>query len=228
MAIPRTEPELAVWLNNFATSFTAHSTALGFNPEVVDDLLRDAAVFQYLVGDLVPTYQAALQARTAYKNLLKDGPVGAAPPPVPVAPATGPHPPVVAPGILPRVRQLVARIKASPNYNESVGRDLGISGDDSAAPAGPSKPTAKASALPGGEVKIEFSKSGFDGVLIEGRRAGETTWSRLGTDNFSPYTDTRPPLETGKPEVREYRLRFLERDEPVGEWSDIISTSTKP
>lgn len=44
----------------------------------------------------------------------------------------------------------------------------------------------------------------------------------------SPFVDTRPPLEAGKAEVREYRLRYLRRDEPVGEWSDIITATTRP
>ena len=40
--------------------------------------------------------------------------------------------------------------------------------------------------------------------------------------------DTRPPLTAGRAEVREYRLRYLDRDEPVGDYSDIISASTTP
>lgn len=227
MAIPRTEPELVVWLNNFATSYATHAATLGLAPETAEALTRDAAMFQYLVGDLIPTYQAAVQARTAYKNLLKEGPVDAAPPPVPAAPVTGAHPPAVPPGIMPRVRNLIARIKSSPGYNESIGRDLGIAGEGTPGPSGPSKPTPRASAVTDGTVVIAFNKAGFDGVVIESRRSGETGWTRLGTDNYSPYTDGRPPLVAGRPEVREYRLRFLDRDEPVGEWSDIIAISTK-
>lgn len=50
----------------------------------------------------------------------------------------------------------------------------------------------------------------------------------LGTDNFSPYVDTRTPQEPNRAEVREYRLRYLDRDEPVGDYSDIIAVSTTP
>jgi hypothetical protein len=77
-------------------------------------------------------------------------------------------------------------------------------------------------------VRIEFVKGAFDGVVIEGRRKEETQWTMLGTDNYSPYLDTRPPRIAGESEVREYRLRYLLKDEPVGDWSDIISTSTTP
>lgn len=40
--------------------------------------------------------------------------------------------------------------------------------------------------------------------------------------------DTRPPLQPNTPEVREYRGRFYDNDAPVGEWSDVVSITTKP
>lgn len=228
MAIPRTESELVLWYTNFAANLTSHAEALGLPTEAVSQATRDAEMLRFLVGHLIPVYQGAVQTRTAYKNIIKDGPLGAPAPGWPPQPVVvEAQPASVLPGIMPRLRQLVARIKAAPAYNETIGRNLGIIGDEPAAPTGPAKPTAKASAQPDG-VKIEFNKAGFDGVLIESRRPNETAWSRLATDNYSPYIDTRPALETGRPEVREYRLRYLERDEPVGEWSDIITATITP
>lgn len=228
MPIPRTEPELVAWYKNFVNNVSSHAEALGLPADALSGVQRDANMLDYLVSELVPSHQAALQARIAYKNTLKDGPLGTPMPQPPPAPVTSGQPPAVAPGILPRLRQLVARIKAAPGYNETIGRNLGIIGEEPSAPAGPAKPTAKASPQPGGEVKIEFGKAGFDGVIIEGRRGSETAWGRLATDNYSPYLDTRPPLDAGSPEVRQYRLRFIERDEAVGEWSDIITTTITP
>lgn len=37
-----------------------------------------------------------------------------------------------------------------------------------------------------------------------------------------------PPLTPGGSETREYRLRYLDRDEAVGDYSDIISATTTP
>jgi hypothetical protein len=231
MPIPRTDNELMVWLNNFSSAFASHAAALGFTDADVNSVKADAAMLNYLVGDLVPTYKSALQARTSYKTLIMSGPSGATggdPPPLPVT-ATPPAP--VAPGIVPRLRLLVQRIQVAPGYTEAIGLDLGVAAGNGGAPDpsdASAKPTAKATALAGGQVQIDFSKGRFDGVLIEGRRAGEANWASLGTDNFSPFVDTRPPVEAGKPEVREYRLRYLRLDEPAGEWSDILSVSTKP
>jgi hypothetical protein len=231
MAIPRTDNELMLWYRNFAPRFAAHATALGFSQADVDAVQADAAMLSYLVGDLLPAYTSALQARTSYKNLIKDGPVGSPGGTMPPAPTLAAAPASVAPGIVPRLRQLVARIKVAPGYTDSIGLDLGIGGPDTGSPSAPAssaKPAPKATALDGSRVRIEFGKGGFDGVRIEARRAGETGWQSLGTDNYSPYTDERPPLEAGKPEVREYRLRYIQRDESVGEWSDIITATTRP
>lgn len=229
MPIPRTDNELMVWLNNFSTAFASHATSLGFTEADVSSVNADAAMLNFLVGDLVPTYKSALQARTSYKNLIVSGPVGSPGGGLPPAPVTAAAPATVPPGILPRLRQLVQRIQVAPGYTEAIGDNLGILGPPSPAPI-PStlaKPAPRATALPGGEVGVSFTKGDFDGVLVEGRRAGETAWTTLGTDYFSPFADTRPPLEAGKPETREYRLRYLLRDEPVGEWSDIVAVVTR-
>jgi hypothetical protein len=231
MPIPRADNELLLWYRNFAPRFAAHATALGFSQADVDSMQADGAMLSYLVGDLLPAYAGALQARTAYKNLIKDGPVGSPGGSLPSAPTLAAAPAAVPPGVVPRLRQLVARIRVAPGYNDVIGLELGITEPETGgtnAPASFAKPTPKATALDGSKVRIEFNKGGFDGVQIEARRAGEAAWKATGTDNYSPYTDERPPVEAGKPEVREYRLRYIVRDEPVGEWSDIITATTRP
>ena len=231
MAIPRTDNELMVWLNNFSTSFATHATALGFTAADVSSVGADAAMLSYLVGDLVPTYKSALKARSTYKNLVVAGTLGRPASPPPPAPTTPTPPATVPPGILARLRNLVQRIQLAPGYTEAIGRDLGILGVEAGDPGfsgDPAKPTAKAHAIASNTVQIDFSKGRFHGVLIESRRTGESEWQTLATDNFSPYVDARPLLQAGKPEVREYRLRYVELDEPVGEWSDIISAAARP
>lgn len=231
MNFPRQEAELIVWFNNFAANLATHAPALGFDESVVEGVRRDAAALKYTVGNLVPAYQTALQARTAYKKLLLNGPAGREPLELPAAPPVAAPPEAVPPGILPRTRRLIARIKAADAYTESIGRSLGIvrsAATAAALSAAAPRPSAKATPLPGGEVRVEFGRAGFDGVLVEGRRGGEAGWERLGVDSYSPYTDARPPLTPGQPEVRQYRLRFVKRDDPVGDWSDIVSVTATP
>lgn len=68
MPIPRTDTDLVLWLTNFANSFAAHAAALGFTEADVNAVRADAAMVNYLFGDLLPTYKSALQSRTSYKN----------------------------------------------------------------------------------------------------------------------------------------------------------------
>jgi hypothetical protein len=230
MAIPRTDTELALWLTNFSTSFAAHATALGFAEAEVNSVKADAAMLNYLLGDLLPTYKSALQARTSYKNLVVAGPVGRPGGALPPSPSTGPAPAVVPPGILPRLRNLVQRIQLAPGYNEVVGLDLGITGPEggSTAPDAQARPTLKARSNGPGTVQVDFTKENFDGVVIESRRAGEEQWQTLGVDSYSPYIDERPPAGAGKPEARQYRARYILRDQATGEWSDIVTATFIP
>lgn len=230
MQLPRTDTELALWLTNFSTSFAAHATALGFTAADVSAVNADAAMLNYVVGELLPTYKTALQARTSFKNRMVFGPATAAAAALPPPPATGTAPALVPTGILPRLRNLVQRIQLAPGYTEDIGLDLGINGPEGgpSAPGTPPKPTVKARSNGPGTVQLDFSKEKFDGVLVEGLRDGEDGWQSLGLDSYSPYIDDRPPKVAGKPEMRQYRVRYMLRDQPTGEWSDIVTATFVP
>ncbi|HEY0321735.1 MAG TPA: hypothetical protein VGC66_12310 [Pyrinomonadaceae bacterium] len=231
MAFPKADPQLVIWFKNFAQAFATHGPALGFTAAEVTSVENDAQMMDFLISDMLPTYKAGLQSRTAYKTLIKDGPIGATAGPLPTASAPVVPLVTVAPGILPRLRQLIQRIKVAPGYTESIGEDLGITGEDTGSSipeTDTAKPTFKATPQPGANVRIDFEKRGFDGVLVESRRTGETNWTQLGIDLYSPFVDTRPPAQPNTPEVREYRLRYYDGDEAVGQWSDIITATITP
>lgn len=230
MAIPRADADLALWLTNFSTSFETHAAALGFTEAEVNSVKADTAMVNFLVGDFVPTYKSAFQSRTSFKNRVISGPAGAVAVAVPGPPSTGPAPAAVAPGIVARLRLLVQRIQLSPGYTEAIGIELGVAGPESgpSAPDASPKPTLKARSNGPGTVQVDFSKERFDGVFIESRRAGEAEWQSLGLDSYSPYIDDRPPAEAARPETRQYRARYMLRDQPTGEWSDIVTATFVP
>ena len=221
--LPNREDELLPWFNNFNTKIPGYAVTLDLNPGDVTTVADDTAMLEFAVNG-VAIYKAEQREWVDFKNLDLYGPLGRPTPAVPTAPVLVP-PTVVAPGIIPRTRALVARIKAHPNYTEVIGEDLGIIGAEQAAP-GLVKPTGGAEALPKHEVRITFVKRGHDGVDIESQRAFETTWSYLAFDVFSPYLDNRPPLVPDQPEERRYRLRYRDNDLPVGEYSDIFVVTT--
>lgn len=230
MAIPRSDAELALWLTNFSTSFEAHAAALGFTQADVDAVKADTAMVTFLVGDFVPTFKTAFQARNSHKNLMISGPIGTVPLAVPPPPTTGPVPAAVPTGIVARLRILIQRIQLSPTYTKAIGIELGIVGGEGgpSAPDALPKPKLRAHSNGPGTVQVDFTKERFDGVLIESRRADEDDWQSLGLDAYSPYIDDRPPLQAGRPEVRQYRARYMQRDQPTGEWSDIVTATFVP
>jgi hypothetical protein len=225
--LPNTDSALLVWFNSFQLKFSTYGPTLGFTAADVTGVTDDYNMLAYTVqaSELIRNES---QARTTYKNVLRDGPVGTVQPTPPSVPALTPPKTVVAPGIIPRLRALVQRLKTQPGYTESIGSDLGIIATATVPSTTPAKPSATATAEPGNSVRIDWVKGTFDGVLVEGQRGDESVWTPLGTDLKSPYNDTRAPLHPGVPEVRRYRLRYLKSDTPTGDYSDTMTATTTP
>lgn len=135
-----------------------------------------------------------------------------------------------APHIVRYLQTIARRIKLSPNYSAVVGKSFGIE----RAPRvkinhADAKPViAKSGALPNGVVRLDWRKGDFDGAEIQSKRGGETDFTTLEHDFFAPFIDTRPSLEVGKPEARQYRIRYLIADHPIGDYSDIVTVITNP
>ena len=77
----------------------------------------------------------------------------------------------------------------------------------------------------GGEIRLDWTKHGADGVHIYARLRGHATWTLLGTDISSPYIDGRPLAQANVPETREYMLRGLIADHEIGLDSDILNAT---
>lgn len=86
------------------------------------------------------------------------------------------------------------------------------------------KTTLKATVAPG-QVKIDFTKKGVDGVNIYSRLRGTMGWTKLAFDSNPPYFDTAPLQTPNVPEVREYKARGVLADVEIGLDSDIVSAT---
>lgn len=218
------ETELPAWFNNLKLKLPVYQMTLGLSQSDLDQVNADAAVVQFAV-DGVATLKAQLKAQVEFKNTELDGPLGGPTPEAPIPSTLAASP--VAPGILPRTRELVRRIKAHPGYTPVIGEELRIIGDEETPPA-ETKPQASVEPQPNYQARISFVKAGYDGVVIESQRGSEMTWQQIGIDMHSPYLDSRGPLTPGQPEERRYRLRYLDHDVPVGIYSDTISATVGP
>ena len=144
--------------DNFSTKFATYATTFGFVQADATAVRNDYIwlAFSVLQVDL---FKTETSERVAYKNLLRDGPIGEPQAPYPsLGTISFPVPPVVAPGIIPRLRATVQRIKAHPAYTEAAGQDLGIIGPAHMPPT-PTKPLVAAAALPNCCVKVTFKKA---------------------------------------------------------------------
>lgn len=213
------EPELPGWFNNFSTNLPTYIETLGLTQAELDAVALDAATVAFVVNGVVAV-RGYSGAWTDFKDAMLKGEDGSDT--IPALPNLSVEQ-LPAVDILKRTRELVNRIKAHSNYTVSIGQALGIIGPEESEPE--AKPTGKAKALPNYEVEITFVKRGFDGVDIESQRGDETAWTYLAFDGSSPYIDRRPPSTAGQPEVRRYRMRYRKNDEPVGEYSDVLTVT---
>ncbi len=225
--LPRTDGDLVLWFNNFQTKLSGYLATFGLTASETAAVTNDYNALAYMVN-MAEAIKTQQQDRVGFKDVLRDGPIGAVGGPYPGAytPPTAPTV-VVAPGILPRLRLLVKRLKAHAAYTVAIGEDLGIVAP-ALAPLGVPKPTGSARAVAGSEVTIKFVKKQFTGVLVESRRGAETAWTNLGIFPRSPLLDNRAPIEAGQPEIRSYRLRYVQGNNPVGDLSDTLTVTTIP
>lgn len=226
--LPKSDGERVNWWQNFMSKIDGYQTALDLTDAEIAVALADGAMFIHLATQRVPAVTTAAQAQNNYKKLIANGPVGTPTGAPPALPTLSAAPATVPAGIWPRTRTFVQRIKRAANYTEAIGTDLWIIGTDDGTDPNTAKPTFTATALPDGDVRLKWVKGAFDGVVIEGRAPGSATWIALGIDHFSPFIDTRDNATPGQPEVREYRMRYLLKDDQIGEWSDVVSVTTKP
>jgi hypothetical protein len=218
--IPSRESDFAVFYANLAVKLPGYAVPLTL---LAADVTRVTNAAPWVANIFPAVEQARNEAKeyTAYKQMVLFGDNNGTLQPVPGAMP----PPTLSPilnGLVDFLRGLIAAIKTRPAYTPAIGADLGIVATPTPPPAVP-KPTGSVESLGNYEARVKFKKAGFSGVEVWCQRAGETVWVRIATDSYSPYVDNRPPLVAGAPEERRYRLRYLDKDEPVGEFSDVFS-----
>ena len=120
-----------------------------------------------------------------------------------------------------KFRSIAKTIKSNKGYTPAMGKKLQIIGTEDVFNPSTYKPILTTRVMPG-RVVIEFVKSKLNGVNVYVRLKGETTWTKLAYDTYSPYEDNRPLAQAGVPEHREYMVIGVIHDEEVTLQSDIV------
>jgi hypothetical protein len=183
----------------------------------------DATRFRAMV-DFQGTMQQAAQSWTTEKNYERDG-TGHAPSGqnVPVLPAN--FPAAVPPGIVPRFRQLVKRLKGMSKFTDAMAQALGVLGSDQPAPDLTTVQPEIDVAISGTHTEVDWGWGGYvnylDMCLIQVDRADGKGFVDLCYDTTPGYNDTQPFPAT--PTKWTYRAIYRVDDANVGLWSKPVS-----
>ena len=217
--IPTNDQGKADFLDNLALKINGYATLFGLTPAEVASVQADATMFNYIL-DMQEAYKTFKQNLTSYKNMLRDGDpdlLG----PFPVSPVLAAPPPLVTKNIFRRTRRLVERIKAASAYNEAIGEDLGIVGDEQVFDIPSLKPLLK-SRLDAGRPLIIWTKGPADALDIYVDRQDGAGFVFLATDTKPDYLDTVDHPEGVDSAVYDYKAIYRIDDEQVGQFSDPI------
>jgi len=224
---PTNLQERAAWFQNFNTQFASLHIALGFTAGDATAVSDDNDMMQFVAEAAVAADAFTDAMRTFRKPVTEGAPGG----PVPTVPSyTSPGTPSdVAAGIYERLDNLVKRIRLSPTFNEEEGSLLGINPVTPSKPIpGEVQPVIKAAAYPGSQVQVKFIKGDSNGVVLETKLDNSETWNNVGNYSNSPVFLNIPTNPENLPRAVQVRARYLEFNNPIGQYSDIVSLATLP
>ncbi|MGH7942199.1 MAG: hypothetical protein ACREFR_14120 [Limisphaerales bacterium] len=213
----------AAQLNLFKNNIVNYAEELGVTPGQVGAQSADAIYFSYVL-QCQEIIQSGAQQWTSWKNLMR---AGGNPPPT-GAPAMPVFPTAVAPvalGIEVRFRALAKQIKANTNYNDSIGKALGIEGAQQTPPDLSTIQPLLATTISGNQVYVDWGWQGYSPYLdqceLQVDRGDGKGYVLLAYDTTPGYTDTQPfPTPPAK---WTYRAIYCVADNQVGQWSLPVS-----
>jgi hypothetical protein len=223
--IPTSDAAKVIWLNTFNEILNEAAPGglgitlgeyVGVTAGEMTQIDKDRKMFEFSIKNQ-DVFKNEGKERTSYKNRLSSGSSGKMMSAYPTSPVVTPPAPVPE-GVFVRIPKIVARIKANSNYNDDIGKDLGIIGSEQTIDIANAKPVLKLSKVPSGW-QIKFGlQSYFDGVHIYRKLPEQADFVFLATDTRSPYIDTDEIVSGTR-----YMAYFLDGDDEVGQESDSVT-----
>ena len=236
--LPPGDKERAPWVENFNIEFQAVAATLGFTPAEMAEMANMATAYAFVITTM-NIFKSEFHEWTSYKDLLSDAPIGSHLGPFPSLPTMPPIPVAVPAGIFKSIAKVVQRIKNHPNYDESMGRNLGIIGAEKVVDFDKVKPVITVRKVAATGITLDFVKGGMDGVIISlgtippqkvagsedtgtTEAEGNIIWTELARVSRSPFVDDYMNIKTNVPETRYYKMQYFKKDVLVGAESDIM------
>jgi len=219
---PRAEDAQIVWLSHYNLKLPISGPTCGISAEEITSTQQDVTYWIWILQYWHPALQRDAKDATAHKQLMVTG-VGHSGANItyPQASQFPNSPPIPVPGMQKRLSSQIIRIKASPNYSDVIGHELGIIAATNTVEHLIPEPTVSVElGKNGSRARIDFKKYRHEGVWIESRINGGN-WEFLAVSTVKPYYDERPLANGNAHETREYRLRWWDKSEEHGEWSAV-------
>jgi hypothetical protein len=216
--IPKADDAKVAWLNNFAGKLPSYVAALNISATDTEFTQKAATLATYALS-AVKQVQDFSRSVVAYKDALFEGKTPKNPINLPVSPVFTNVPEAMPEGIFMEVRNIVKRIKASSGYTESIGKDLGIVGEESTKKQSVMQPELKLM-QEGGKITVKWKKGDSDGINIYVKR-GAGDFAFFAFDAKPHYTDHTALPES--PTTWTYRAIYVKADQEIGQFSDEVS-----
>ena len=224
--VPVTESALLAWTKNFAAQLVTVQVTLGITVAELEAVQNFAANLEYLL-DFNTQFKQQKDSFYVFKREMIFGAQG----PMPEAPSfnsvsmPGPG----EKGGVEMLKVLVKRIRVAPGYTPQIGELLGI---EKPTPAPPDPmlitPTIAAVPMPDGKIQFKCSKMGMDAVRVEYKLPNVEGWAVAGEFTTAKTVVSLPDNLKAHPERLLYRARLLKKNEPIGQYSSVISVITNP
>lgn len=184
--IPKDKYQLGVWLADFLEDVKRNVNHYGINQEEIKALEVFVALY---LADLKIEKDLIDQKRTQVKKTRFDRKT-----------------------VIDFCRALAQKIKADSQYNEQVGEEFDIIGEEISFDPKTFKPAISLRRVSNG-VEVSFNKSQTDGVNIYRRVSGDNNFMFLAHDTYSPYIDTK---QMDNHATYEYQAWAIIKDKQIG------------
>lgn len=228
MAFPKKQAAINTMLQLWKERLPEHAARYGLTSEQIKQQSDDSIMYNHLLTARSQLDEDTGEFSTYFENATEGNKdlLAADYPTVTLLPLPALQLPPKQ-GIIPRNQELYNFLKGHPNRTAESLADLGITdAPNNAAPPESKKPTLKGAPMTDDRVSITFNKQGMKAVRVQMRR-DDGDFANVGDPTTSPFIDTTQSVD-GKPEKREYRGIYLENNQPVGQYSDIITVYTTP
>lgn len=224
--IPTSDSDKVVWLNNFATKLGTYAANVGVTAAEVTATQKDASLYQYIIN-LLEVYRQTLKNLTGYKTQVKHAidqqHISAT---IPSLPTLATPPPSVPEGVFDRAGKLAVRIKASPNYTDNIGSDLGIVTTVTSLNKTNMQPFIKIN-LDAGRPHLKWTKGESDAMDLYVDRNDGNGFTLLTRPLRNEYIDVTALASTKVIDEWHYKGIYVIGNDQVGMFSAVTSITVK-